>query len=121
MRTDAILDGASASSIGEWFTALRPSPPPALGRRLSELLAPYAELPPSQLPESCLAAGELLLNSLLASGSTTRGTALDLLAADALVTYAFQAAASEPHRIEARAIGAMTRIASLANLQSTQA
>jgi len=65
------------------------------------------------VPEACLEAGERLLDELLVSGSTSRGTALDLLAVDALVTYAFQAAADSPDRLEARAARAMARIASL--------
>jgi hypothetical protein len=50
---------------------------------------------------------------LLASGSTSRATALDLLAVDALVTYAFQAGADDPARLEERAARAMARIALL--------
>ena len=69
--------------------------------------------PAESTPEACLAAGEHLLDGLLNSGSTSRGSALDLLAVDALVTYAFQAAADAPDRLEARAAHAMARIASI--------
>ncbi len=105
----------SPTSVGAWFAYVEPAPPAALAFRLAQLLAPYAELPVAQLPESCLQAGEQLLDGLLASGSTSRGTALDLLAVDALVTYAFQVAADEPSRIEARAARAMAGIALLPN------
>jgi len=101
------------TTVGAWLAAVQPAPPPALAARLAVLLQPYQTLSATHVPESCLAAGEHLLDALLASGATTRGTALDLLAVDALVTYAFQAAADEPQRLEARAARAMARIASL--------
>ncbi len=104
---------AAHDSVGEWLVALTPSPPPALAARLSELLAPYLHQPVSQVPDACLEAGENLLDALLASGSTSRGSALDLLAVDALVTYAFQAAADDPSQLESRAARAMAHIAAL--------
>ena len=112
MRT-ADLPHSTRGSVGDWFAALQPAPPRALGLRLAQLLEPYANLPEHELPESCLAAGEQLLEGLLISGSTSRATALDLLAVDALITYAFQAAADDPARIESRAARAMERIAAL--------
>jgi hypothetical protein len=101
------------TTVGDWLTALQPPPPPALFARLSTVLAAYVDLPQSQVPESCLAAGEQLLDELLASGSTSRGSALDLLAVDALVTYAFESAADAPSLLEARAARAMSRLAAL--------
>jgi hypothetical protein len=80
---------------------------------LSVLLAGAALRPVREVPEACLEAGEELLDALLASGSTSRASALDLLAIDALVTYAFQAAADDPARLEERAAQAMARIAAL--------
>jgi hypothetical protein len=90
-----------------------PAPPPALHRRLCDLVAPSATRAVAEVPEACLEAGEQLLDDLLASGSTSRATALDLLAVDALITYAFQAAADDPVRLEERAARAMARIAAL--------
>ncbi len=104
---------AAAATVGEWMARLEPAPPPALHQRLCALVAEAASRPVSDVPEACLEAGERLLDALLASGSTSRATALDLLAVDALVTYAFQAAADDPSRLEERAARAMTRIASL--------
>ncbi len=111
----ANMPRSARASVGDWFAVLQPAPPPALGLRLAQLLEPYANLPEAELPESCLAAGEQLLQGLLISGSTSRATALDLLAVDALITYAFQAAADDPARIESRAARAMGRIAALPN------
>jgi hypothetical protein len=103
----------AVTTVGEWMARVEPAPPPALHQRLRELVAADADRPVADVPEVCLDAGERLLDALLASGSTSRATALDLLAVDALVTYAFQAAADEPARLEARAARAMARIAEL--------
>jgi len=106
--TDTIV-----TTVGGWFDALTPAPPEGLRVRLSMLLQPFAHLPVQQVPEACLNAGERLLDELLASGSTSRATALDLLAVDALVTYAFQSAADEPALLDVRAARALARIAAL--------
>ena len=107
-NTDAIV-----TSVGGWFDGISPAPPEGLRVRLAALLQPFAHLPVQQVPEACLDAGEQLLDELLASGSTSRATALDLLAVDSLVTYAFQAAADEPARMAARTARARARIAAL--------
>lgn len=100
-------------TVGEWVAQIEPAPPTALHRRLQDLVSAHAARPVSDVPDVCLEAGERLLDVLLRSGSTSRETALDLLAVDSLVTYAFQAAADDPTRIEARAALAMQRIAAL--------
>ena len=104
---------APVTTVGEWIARLEPAPPAALHHRLRDLVASSAHRPVAEVPEACLEAGESLLDALLASGSTSRATALDLLAVDALVSYAFQAAADDPARLEERAARAMSRIASL--------
>jgi len=63
--------------------------------------------------DACLQSAERLAVELLRGPSTTRDSALDLLAADALVTYAFEAAAESPADLAPRAAEAMRRIASL--------
>jgi hypothetical protein len=65
------------------------------------------------LPESYLRAAERLIEDLLQGECTSRDSALDLLAADALVTYAFEAAGEAPASLVPRATAAMRRIASL--------
>lgn len=104
---------STAQTVGEWIDRIEPAPPMALHARLRDLLAPAAARPVVDVPEACLEAGEQLLDALLASGSTSRDTALDLLAVDSLVTYAFQAAADDPSQMEARAARAMARIAAI--------
>lgn len=100
-------------TVGEWLASVDPAPPPALRQRLLSLVAEDADRPVVDVPDVCLAAGERVLESLLVSGATSRETALDLLAVDSLVTYAFQAAADDPTRIEERAARAMARISAL--------
>ena len=107
------VESVRAGTVGDWLLALEPTPPRALASRLSEVLAPYLALSSDHVADACLEAGEHLLDTLLASGSTSRGSALDLLAVDALVTYAFQAAADNPQQLEPRAARAMARIAEL--------
>ena len=111
--TSAAATMATATTVGEWMARMVPAPPPALHVRLCELIGAAASRPVSEVPEACLEAGEQLLDALLASGATTRSTALDLLAVDSLITYAFQAAADDPTRLEERAARAMARIAAL--------
>ena len=105
--------GGEPTTVGGWFDGVEPPPPAALRDRLAALLAAHADRPVAEVPEACLDAGEALLATLLASGSTSRGTALDLLAVDALVTYAFQAAADDPERVDLRAARAMARISAI--------
>ena len=62
---------------------------------------------------------ESSLLRLQTDGLNDRNSALTLLSIDALVTYAFEAAASDPSRIEQRALDAMARISALAERDST--
>ncbi len=103
-----------AATVGEWFTSIEPAPPQALAGQLTLLIADDASRPVSDVPEVCLRIAEEHLQRLLASGATSRASAIDLLAVDALVTYAFEAAASDASKIEARTIVAMQRIGALA-------
>ena len=99
-------------TVGEWLAAREPAPPPALAARLRELLGRDAlEADAQRAPELLLDAGEAVLARLLREAATTRESALDLLAADALVTYAFEAAGDEPATLPARVARAMTSIA----------
>ena len=105
---------SNASTVGEWFANLQPAPPAVLVGELARLVAQDAARPVADVPEVCLDTAERLLGELMTSGSTQRDTALTLLAVDSLVTYAFEAASSDPAKMEARAAKAMKRIAELA-------
>lgn len=102
-----------STPLDAWLASRTPSPPPQLADRVRALAA--AELGQAATPaDALLAAAERAVESLLRSGGLTRESALDLLAVDALVTYAFEAAADEPQALEARAERALARIAALA-------
>jgi hypothetical protein len=99
---------ASRPALDEWLAARCPTPPAALLARLREVL------PATGVgADECVVAGEALLEALLQRDCVARGGALDLLVADALVTYAFEVAADEPGSLEHRAERAMLRIAAL--------
>lgn len=105
--------GGTPHTVGAWLAALEPPPPPALHARLGELLDGHLDRPRADVPDACLAAGEARLASLLAERATDRASALDLLAIDALVTYAYEALAEAPSRLEQLATEAMSRIAEI--------
>ncbi len=98
---------------GAWVAAHAEQPPAALRARLDGIL--NAERPGAgdAVAPALLAAGEELLATILRSGSTQRDAALDLLTADALVTYAFEAAAEDSSSLDARAAAAMRAIAAV--------
>lgn len=100
-------------TVGEWLRARTPQPPPDLAARLDAVLGAALAEPAERAPEVLLAAGERLVAELLLSRSTSRESALDLLTADALITYAFEGETDTPLDIEQRADATMTRIASI--------
>lgn len=100
-------------TVADWLSSREPAPPSALTDRLRAALGTQASRDASEAADVCLAAGERLLSAVLENESASRECAIDLLAADALVTYAFEAASSDPSELAARASRAMTRIASL--------
>lgn len=63
----------------------------------------------AEAPRIFVDAAEALLRDLLARPSTGRDVALDLLTVDALVTYAFEAAAADVESLPALADDAMRR------------
>jgi len=105
-------------TVDEWLRTRTPRPPSALTMRLDAILGDALMEPSERIPEIFLAAGERLVAELLRSNSTSRDSALDLLTADALVTYAFEAASDAPANIEVRASAAMMRISALGAAQS---
>ncbi|HEX5971667.1 MAG TPA: hypothetical protein VFY85_07055 [Gemmatimonadaceae bacterium] len=101
------------TSVAEWLGRREPAPPAALLLRLREALGHDAERDAGDAADACLAAGERLLAKVLREGDASRDHALDLLAADALVTYAFEAASGRPDALPALAARAMARMATL--------
>lgn len=87
--------------------------PPALAERVERMLGEHPELDALPTAEALVAAGAKLLSAVLgAGGQSGREKALDLLAADACVTWAFEAAAEVPGTLPARAEEAIWRISS---------
>lgn len=80
---------ASRAEILLWLDQRRPAPPPTLRRHLLGLVQDA----PGNLPDHLAEAGVALLGRVLSRPEGGRELALDLLAADALVTYAFEAQA----------------------------
>lgn len=77
------------AEVLNWLAARRPAAPPTLVEPMTSSL----EDSPASLPDHLALAGRALLERVLARPEGGRELALDLLAADALVTYAFEAQA----------------------------
>lgn len=76
-------------AVVTWLAARRPAAPPTL----VEPMTRWLEDSPANLPDHLARAGRALLERVLSRPRGGRELALDLLAADALVTYAFEAQA----------------------------
>ena len=81
--------------VGEWLASRDPAPPPELAARLAEIVGPSV-CADGELPDALAD----LAQQLLAGLCEERQGALDLLAADALITYALEAAAEDCHGVE---------------------
>ena len=98
--------------LSVWIRGRSPAPPPHL---LSRVEAMAANAPRAATPaDALLDAAAAVMADVLRDGCLTRSAGLDLLAVDALVTYAFEAAADDPHQLDQRSATAMARIAALA-------
>ncbi len=96
-----------------WFGTREREVPVPLAARLRGIIADATRGDDAQVADRLLATGVRLCAAVATARPMTRDHALDLLAADALVTYAFEAAADDPERLVARADAAMRDIASL--------
>ena len=100
-------------TIGAWLRERAAAPPP-LTTRIVEILGDRLDDPADRAADVLLGCADRLLGELVARPSPGRDTALDLLAVDALVTYAFEAASADPARLSAQSTAAMRRLARLA-------
>jgi hypothetical protein len=83
-------------TVPAWLDARRPAPPPTLRAHLDRRVPPVpGGIGEAALPDHLAAAGRDLLDRVLSRPAAGRELALDLLAADALVTYAFEAQAEQ--------------------------
>jgi hypothetical protein len=101
-------------TIHDWLSERTPSPPDRLRARIDDALGDAAHHAAAAATNVNVAAAESLLRDLLTRPSAGRESALDLLTVDALVTYAFEAASTDPSSLVARADDAMRRLAALA-------
>ena len=108
-------------TVGEWLHARTPRPPAALTARLEAVLAESLGEASERVPELFLVAGERVVAELLRHDNTSRDSALDLLTADALLTYAFEAAGRDVSTITQRATDAMARISALGDTHLVRA
>jgi len=104
----------SGVAHAEWIAERSPAAPEALVRCMCDTFRQHPEWDALPRAEALVAAGEALLRQVLEGDASSRASALSLLAADACVTYAFEAAADEPQTIAARAQAAAMRIGNLA-------
>ena len=101
-------------TVADWLRERDPAPPARLAARIEEAVGAKSGEATPNAAEVCLAACESLLAGVAARPSPGREAALDLLAADALATYALEAAAESPATLEVRAHDAMKRLAAIA-------
>jgi len=101
-------------TLRAWLRARTPAAPARLAERIEESLGERCDATDARAADACLDAADELLRELLRRPSAGRESALDLLAADALVTYAFEAAAREPATLVSRADDAMRRLSAAA-------
>jgi uncharacterized membrane protein len=87
-------------TVREWVTSHSANVPDALTTRVLAFLGADAERPASRAAEVCLTAAQRSLQELLASGRYERDSALDLLAVDALTTFAFEHASASPGAVD---------------------
>lgn len=82
--------------LKEWLASRIPSSQPRLVARLDAAVADVADSR-DQIPQSLVEAACVVLRDTLGRANTARNVtaALDLLAADALITYAVEAAAED--------------------------
>jgi hypothetical protein len=101
-------------TVEAWLRSRTPPPPPALLERAVSALGSAAAKDASEADTVCLDAAVRLLEPLLREDRPGRESALDLLAADALTTYAFEAAGAELEHLDDRTVEAMRQLAGLA-------
>lgn len=85
-------------AIEHWLAARTPNRPPALATQMSRFIAecPAAELNGATTMAAAMGAlGIHAVSRVAGEREPSEGQALELLAADAFVTYAFEAAAEE--------------------------
>ncbi|MDO8502361.1 MAG: hypothetical protein Q7S20_11005 [Gemmatimonadaceae bacterium] len=90
-------DARASIRVRDWLASRSPAPPPALARRLAQVVGDRTEKDMAGVSSSLVEAAEHLMTHL----GDDRAAAPDLLAADALITYAMEVAADDCGDVEA--------------------
>ena len=80
-----------------WLRSRRPAPPQTLRERLDRAVEQLVPAPSATLPVYLARLGRDLLDGVASKPTGGRELALDLLAADAFATYAFEAQTEGTH------------------------
>lgn len=101
--------------LSDWLASRTPSPPPRLAARLAAAVPASESSDPDDTPRSLIAAAATILQATVDQpGNERNGTAaLDLLAVDALVTYAVEAAAEDCEKFAALTDEMILRLAAV--------
>jgi hypothetical protein len=94
----------------QWIDTRSPIVPPSLAQRIGRALD-GADSSMVSVDAVMIDASMNLLDAMLGEPDDSRRGAMTLLAADALITWAFEAAADQPDRLDALSSSAMQRIA----------
>jgi hypothetical protein len=100
-------------TVGAWLAGRTPPPPDLLRSRIVMALGDALDRDVAETDRVCLEAAERVLARQFGAGGGQRSDAADLLAADALVTYALEFAADAPERFEEHATRAIERFGQL--------
>lgn len=97
--------------IEEWLSRCEPAPPRALVDGIRGEVGGREAGTADERCEVLLDGAVAVLDRLNARGWDDRASAMGLLVADAMVTYAFEAAGESPATLELQATAAMNRLA----------
>ena len=101
--------------IEDWLRSRTPAPPAVLLDRIVSHLGEDAHADSTRGSEICAGAGVRVLTQLIGARCGDRQNALDLLAADALVTYAIESASEHAVEPGAEMDALVTRLAGIAD------
>ena len=97
--------------VEQWLAQRQPAPPEPLARQLAQIVAGSTCSDPDELSARLLTHAESLIRGL----ENDRSGAPALLAADALITYAIEAAADDCSSLDRIARAALDRISRVAS------
>ena len=108
----SLVSGLPVVALNHWLSSMHASAP-ALSERM-RIAVDSVDGAGGAVQDRALGAALQLADEVLRERCGSRTTAITLLAADALMTYAFEAAADTPDRIDALAEEAIRRVSAMA-------